>query len=401
MKRSHLWALTIAGVAILWVGSGWIFDGEESTQRVSSTRGANTEAQTEQQTDRRKQREQALAGGVKINDSVAQSVTRSILLYGATEPNRYVSIRPETEGRVIELLAKEGDVVKKGQPIVRLDLRNRDIRLKEAKARVEQRRIELEAAEKLFKKGFRPEVSLAQARTEWEQARAELAQAELDVANSTLRAPYEGILESLNVDIGDYVLSGIFVGEEGLAMIADNDPLIVNAQLPEKDIGSVQKGVPVEVMIGAEKKVTGTLRFIGSVASKETRTFRVEVIVPNPDYAIPAGMSAELRIPAQTEMGHKIPASALALNDDGQIGVKTLSPNRLVRFMPVRLIQESKEGIWVGGLPAEVKIITLGQAYLADGQMLPEMIAESPVTEPGEREPTQDNGSSGKEAGAQ
>jgi multidrug efflux system membrane fusion protein len=101
-----------------------------------------------------------------------------------------------------------------------------------------------------------------------------------------------------------------------------------------------------------------------------TRTFAVELEVPNPDGTLPAGVTAEIQITGGTAMAHKISPSLLSLETDGTIGVKTLDDQDQVVFHPVEIARSQTDGIWVTGLPETARIITVGQGYVLAGQMV-------------------------------
>ena len=324
----------------------------------------------------------AAAGGVidyskviKIEELDAKERVRSIVLYGATEAFRKVNIKPETEGRLVAIEAEEGTVVKQGQVILRLDLRDREARVSQTKALVAQRELEFQAAKELNKKGFRTEVGLAEARTNLENAKTDLLRAELDLRHTAIRAPFDGILEKVNADLGDFVAVGFFGGEAALATMVDYDPMLVVGQVAEGDRSFLKIGETATLKLATGLQVEGRVRYIGSVADTASRTFRVEVEVANPDRAIPTGITAQMQLPADRVRAYLISPASLSLDDKGVVGVKTLSDNRVVEFHPVKLVEDSKEGIWVSGLPEKIRLISTGQAFVSAGQVIPDTAA--------------------------
>ena len=69
-------------------------------------------------------------------------------------------------------------------------------------------------------------------------------------------------------------------------------------------------------------------------------------------------------------MAAKLPASALSLADDGQVGVKTVSPKGQVMFTPVRMIEEEARHVWLAGIPEEALVVVTGHAYVSAGQVI-------------------------------
>ncbi|MBR9842912.1 MAG: efflux RND transporter periplasmic adaptor subunit, partial [Rhodobacteraceae bacterium] len=102
-------------------------------------------------------------------------------------------------------------------------------------------------------------------------------------------------------------------------------------------------------------------------ADPETRTFRVEIHVPNSNLAIRDGQTAEIIIGAEGTKAHLVPQSALTLNDDGTLGVRIVDEAGIVAFAPVDIQRDTKEGVWLTGLPDSANIITIGQEFVVQG----------------------------------
>ena len=98
-----------------------------------------------------------------------------------------------------------------------------------------------------------------------------------------------------------------------------------------------------------------------------TRTFRVEIEVPNPDLTLRDGQTAEIVIASEGTSAHLLPQSALTLNDEGTLGVRTVIEENTVSFMPVTILRDTPNGIWLAGLPKEASVIVIGQEYVTDG----------------------------------
>ena len=114
------------------------------------------------------------------------------------------------------------------------------------------------------------------------------------------------------------------------------------------------------------------------VAEEATRTFRVELEVDNSDGALRIGGTAELRIPAETVLAHRISPSLLTLDDAGNIGVKIVDDAGRVEFVVADIAHSSNDGVWLTGLPETATIITVGQGYVASGAVV-DAVAESDI----------------------
>jgi multidrug efflux system membrane fusion protein len=94
------------------------------------------------------------------------------------------------------------------------------------------------------------------------------------------------------------------------------------------------------------------------------------VEVPNPDFSLRAGITSELMVPVGTRDAHRISPAALVLDDEGELGVRTVNAGDIVEFHQVEVISEGADGIWITGLPDQVNLITVGQEVVFDGQVV-------------------------------
>lgn len=349
MKRSYILAVLIAVVAILWIASGFIAPDKPAAEQAALA--PEHAAQT--------------APTVRVRDSKAESVTARITVTGRTEAARRVEMKAEIAGQVVEILAEKGATVTAGQVVAKLDERDRRAKQAEAEERVKQREIEFNAARELENKGFNSRVKLAQARADLEAARAELAKAQVDLANTEIKAPFAGVIAMQNIEIGNYVDIGapVFV-------IVELDPIEMSGFVTEKQVLAITPDAPVTARLLNGQAIEGRLTYVAPAANPETRTFPIEVTAPNPTMAVVEGMTAALEIPLTPVPAHKISPSILTLDEAGRVGVKIVNTDNKVEFMPVTIIADEPDFMWVAGLPAAVKLITVGQDYVVPGQIV-------------------------------
>ena len=352
MKTPTKIALGITAIVCVWIASG-IFSSKTSHEKIDA-KAAGVD----------------LSGIIKTQILTAAPHVRYITLNGSTEPNRKVALKPETEGRIISIPAKEGSRLKKNDIILQLDVRDRKERLEEAKAVLRQRELEYEAAKKLTKTGFRTEISLAEAKARLESARADLTRIRLDLEHTTIRAPFDGVLERINAELGDFVAVGFFGGEAALATFFEHDPLKVTGQVSERDLENVKLGSTAKVELATGREVQGLVKYIGSLADGGSRTYTVEVAIANADNAIPSGMSAQIKLPTGEVGAYKVASSVLSLDDKGTVGVKLVGKDNVVTFKPVKIIEETPDGLWIADLPDSIALITVGGAFVNNGQAI-------------------------------
>ncbi len=300
---------------------------------------------------------------VRVRRSVARDHQSKLVLFGRTEGVRSVEVRVETSGRIVSVPVKKGRKVKKGEVIARIDMADRKARLKEAEALVERFRVAYEAANKLSKKQFRSKVQLAEARANLETAKAGLQAIRLDIDRTTVRAPFNGVLNSLPVDVGDYVAVG-----QVTATVVDLNPILAVGDVTERAASRLRVGDKATVTVTGGEPLEGVVRYISKAGSTTTRTFRAEISLDNPGGAIAEGMTAELRLVLGSIKAHFLSPAILTLNDKGEIGVKAVDEDDRVHFHKVKIIDDTPEGMWLTGIPDDVRLIIVGQEFVRAGQ---------------------------------
>ena len=300
---------------------------------------------------------------VEVRVSNASQVARHIVAQGQVEPNREVTIRAETKGRVKEVVARKGRAVLTGDLLVRLEMNDRLAREQKAEALVQEKQRAYDSARQLGKKGLQAERVVDESYSALRSAQADLAEIRLEITNTVMRAPFNGILAERAVEVGDYVEIN---GE--VATIVDNNPLVVSAHIAQQNIGQFTLGDIADVSFATGQQRKGKVRFIAPRADDSTRTFRVEIEISNPNSRIPSGTSAEARIPTGEVTAHFISPALLSLNETGQVGIKSVNDNGSVEFHPATIVLAEAQGIWVSGLPEQTRIITVGQGFVRAGE---------------------------------
>lgn len=198
-----------------------------------------------------------------------------------------------------------------------------------------------------------------------QSAEAAIAAADKDIERLAIRAPFGGLLETDTAELGALMQPG-----SACATVIQLDPVKIVAYVPETSVGRLDLDARAGARLVDGREITGTVSFISRSADPATRTFRVELEVANPDLAIRDGQTADIAIEAEGTKGHLVPQSALTLDDEGELGVRTVAADLTALFVPVTVLRDTRQGIWVGGLPDTADIIILGQEYVTDGVAL-------------------------------
>lgn len=364
---SQRYAIIAIILVVLWVLSGVVWRGvTDDVDEVAGEKATQV-----------KQR-------IEILKSEAISKQRYAEIYGVTQPNRDVSIAAQTRGEVVAILAREGKPIDRGAPIVRIDMQDRKMQLAAAEASLVQRQAEFEGAKKLKAKGFESDVAYAKAKADLQNAKASIAALKLDISYTTIRAPFSGLLEKINVEKGDFAGVGVFGVEGSIARVIDINPLLAVGETAQADRPFVNMNKPVIVHFSDGREVEGKITYLAKAATENSRSFPFEVSLPNDDISIASGLSATIRLPLDEKLAHLVPSSLLSLNDAGDLQVKTLDAENRVVSQGIAIMEESNEGLWLSGLPQNVTFITKGAAFLQDGQT----IDESTIDLASQNEPT-------------
>jgi len=353
--KSWIVSASIVVVVSLWLLSGQI--------------GADTDTPQDEQTVATVTQNTA----VRVRTQTAEDVMRTVVVNGKTAPARIVQIAAETDGRIEYIGADRGASMNAGKLIVRLDERDRSARLAQAQATVRQREVEFAAREQLQTESYVSEAQLQEAVALLEAARAELTRAQLDLEYMEIRAPFAGALQARMVEVGDFVSRG-----DPVATYVDNRTIIVSANLSEFDARYVEVGDLAEARLATGEVVRGRIRYVAPVADEATRTFTAELEVDNTAGKLRAGGTAELRIPAEAVLAHRISPALLTLDDAGNVGVKIINASGEVEFIVADIALSNNDGVWLAGLPETATIITVGQGYVASGAVV-DAVPESDV----------------------
>jgi multidrug efflux system membrane fusion protein len=346
MNRSILIAGAIAVGAVAWVASGQFGAHGGKTEAASPAPAA------------------AAPGPIMVRAKVieARPYQREIVLRGRTAAARWVDLKAETQGRIAELPLAKGAMVKSGDIIARLATDERQAKRAETEALLRQRRIEHEAATSLAEKGYRATNKLAESQAGLDAARAAAKAMDVELQRTVVRAPFDGVIEERKVEIGAYLKAG-----DPIARLVERDPVLVVAQIGERDVASLELGLAGRATLATGETVEGRVRFIGGMADPATRTFTVELEVLNPEGKLKDGITAELRLGVGAIQAHLVTPAILALDDSGAIGLRVVDADGRVAFKPVKVLGDGPDGIWLAGLPERVTVITVGQDFVRSG----------------------------------
>jgi len=347
LKPQYLFALILVGVLVLAFVVGTIMN--------AAGKAGKAEAKTAAQTKAADPTVQAV-----LTPEVAKPYI--VTIRGRTESARSVVVKSESAGVVAATPAVEGSYVRKGTVLCRLNVDARQATLDQARANVRSRQLQQKASADLAAKGYRSQTQVLQDQANLDAAAAAARQAEIGVEQMNIRAPFNGVFDKRDAEIGTYLAPG-----QACGTMIELNPLLIVGDLPETETSKVRVGANATAQLTSGESLSGRIRYASREADAMTRTYRVEVTANNPNL-IRSGLSASVKIGTGVGPAHLIPLSSLVLDAKGRQGVRYVLDDNRVAFSPVTVLEETPQGIWVTGLQGPVRIITVGQSYVAEGQ---------------------------------
>lgn len=303
--------------------------------------------------------------------SQAREVATTITLRGETEASRSLALQAETTGRIISEPIPKGTRITAGDVLCRIDPGTRQAQLAEAEARLAEARIGDTAAARLAEGGFGSETRTLGAKAALQAAQAAVDSARTEIARLTITAPFGGVLVEDTAELGTLMQPGALC-----ATIMQLDPIRIRAFMPETLVEEVAQGAAAEVSLPGGRVLPAEVTFVASTSDADTRTFRIDLTAANPDRAIRDGQSAGVTIQSRGIEAHLVPASALTLDDDGRMGLRVVDDAGRVGFVPVDLVRDTAEGVYVTGLPETARVIVAGQDFVRAGVTVEAVLRE-------------------------
>ena len=295
--------------------------------------------------------------------SRAEPLSSTLKMTGSTKANRQVQVRAETSG-IVSTAPRKGARVRQGELLCRQQIGARKARREAALARLNQALTEARSQQRLSEKGLAAANRTSAARVEAEVLRADIMQIDVEIGQLEIRAPFDGVIEGESAEAGALLQPGGVC-----ATLVDPDPLKISAFVPEFRIAELDIGDPATAELVTGETVRGAISYIAQTADTATRTFEIEIDVPNPDYRLRDAVTARVEIALASRPAHRLPQSALTLNDAGDIGVMTDRGGRAA-FRAVEILRDDEEGVWVSGLGEAAEVIVVGQEYVSEGSRL-------------------------------
>ena len=364
MKKQHLLALAIFASLLTWM----VIPRENNFD----TQSASIESPVSRvisATDGMSVPENNDGLSVRAEIIAPERYVKQLRVRGRTQAFRHVEVRAEEAGRIVVEPITRGTRVKEGDTLCQIAIDNRGVNLQESLSRKEQAEFEYIAAQDLQVQGLQSDVVVAQLKAALESAKAAVARAELAIEKTQIVAPFDGIVETRTVEMGDLLNIGTVC-----ASILDDTPMLLIGLVPEQDVQGLNEGSNVTGKLLTGEIVHGLVTYVARAADPISRSYRIEIEVDEKYENLRDGITAELMVDGEEIFAYRIPSSSLTLDDQGIVGVKVINSNSVVQFKNVEIVGDETNqidpSIWVTGLSGKATLVTVGQEIVFPGQIV-------------------------------
>lgn len=353
MRATYITACAIGVLVVIWLATGQLREQPEPPAKNIAEQNSRVAAMAEERPPTR----------VQVATIHASERARLLTIRGRTQNKRSVVVQSQIGGLVVDRPVERGDHVNEGDLLCSISVEDREAMLHEAEATAEQAKIEYEGSLKLSKQGLQSETVIAQTKARLAAAEASLEQARLDIKRLSISAPFDGVVERVHMEMGQFVTPG-----SSCVTLVDLDPMLLVGQVAETELPFVKPGLVANAQLPTGRQVQGVVTFVAKTAEQGTRTYQVEMHIENHDLTVPSGVTAQIVLPVETVLAQKISPALLVLDDEGALGVRTINSDNVVAFNKVSIVNDEPDGIWVTGLPDIAQIIVVGQQLVVAGE---------------------------------
>ncbi|HEX4298656.1 MAG TPA: efflux RND transporter periplasmic adaptor subunit [Devosia sp.] len=302
---------------------------------------------------------------VRIDVLKAQNMPIDVPLLGKTKAKASVTVVAQTSDTVQQVNVIKGQNVKPGDTLCTLDPGARQLAVQQAQAGADQAQTAYDSNQALVQKGLAAQNSSLAAQATLASAKTALQNAQLELGRTVIKTDIGGVVEDPLAQVGSMLAAGA-----PCATVVQLDPMLVTASVPEAKIQYARVGLSAKVTTVTGDTVDGKVTYVGATADDATRSFPIEIEVPNADGKLRDGVTATAVVDVGTAPVQVIPQSALTLDDNGVLGIRTVESGSKVAFHEVAPIKDTRDGVWVIGLPSTINLITVGQEYVEPGQIV-------------------------------
>lgn len=344
-KKSYIMAGAVALSVAAWMLSDNLVGSALTPEpEIETSEDANTASQF-------------VVSAVRVEN---RPITEVVRANGFSEAEFVVTVSSKTTGDIIKIGTKEGSEVNKGDVLMRLDPGTLPEQIRAAKANLEVAKKRQEVAARLAKENFSAPLEQAERAADYQNAFVKLTLLQEQLRDTVIASPVSGHLETLHVEVGERIRNDM-----PAATILGLDTLSVIVAVPQTEISNIKIGNAVTLLVSGIK-IQGKVTKIAAQSNAATRTFEVTIDMPNSDRLLRAGMSVEATINTGVIDAFGVSPAHLLVTENGQLMAK-VSLDNIVHLVPVAVVRSGPELVYVSGLLDDTILLTVGQAFVSDG----------------------------------
>jgi RND family efflux transporter MFP subunit len=307
------------------------------------------------------------AGATRVEAATVRPAAVSIELVrpGEVDPAREADLAAALGGYIESVLVQTGDTVERGALVAKVDSTLHGANRRLAQVEVDDARRELSRLRGMGASVAKVRVDAAQTRLD--RAEAQLKVAQIQSSRTVIKAPFAGTVADVSAEQGEVAPPGAV-----LARLVQTDPAVVSVAVTDRDVAALQVGGVASIVAGGEATpLEGRIARIDPTADPQTRSFRVEVELPNPTQRLRPGMIATVEFRNTTAGEQIVVPQELIVTRSEENGVFVVDAGSVARWRPLQLGAFIRDQVVVeGGLAAGDVIVVLGHRLLAEGDPL-------------------------------
>ena len=216
-----------------------------------------------------------------------------IQVQGSVNTNELINIYPEFSGTVKNIYVKSGDLVKKGQPLIKIDDGGLKEQLSQLEIGFELTKTTFERQQRLWDQNIGSEIKFLETKSMYEAQKQGINQLKKQIKKTIIEAPFSGTIDNIIVKMGEVV----YPGRSNLMMLLNLDNLYIESNVPEKYIASISSGNKAIIHFPLlDKTITTIVRQSGSYINPTNRTFKIEMDINKNNLNIKPNLNAKVKI---------------------------------------------------------------------------------------------------------
>ncbi len=293
-----------------------------------------------------------------------------IALHGVVSSDKNVVLRPEMGGTIQRIFVKEGQSVRRGQTLVKLDASSLTDKVAELKTQLSLAKTTFERQERLWSQKIGSEMQYLNAKTQKEILESSLKSLYTQIGKTKIKAPFSGVIEAIISKVGELIGP-----QSSVIRLINLTSVYVEADVPETYLTALKKGTPVLIdFTSIDKQVSSKISKIGNYINSDNRSFKIRIPLTNKDQSIKPNLLADLRINDYSAVGIVLPLNLIQMNQKGVSFVYSITRDSVEIKVVKRVLELGKEYdhhvLIKNGLKVDEELVRKGGKFVKDGDVV-------------------------------